>query len=233
MLIRMSKISGIGMLSLFLVCLAQSVLAEDKVYYDRITLSAQATAEVENDTLVVVLSAQRQGPDVAKLSNEVNQLMTKALQRCKKVSGVSVQTLGYQTNPVYEKQHLIAWHVSQSLQLKSHDTQSLSALIGDLQNDLTLTSMAYEVSPEQRSKAEETLIGKAIIAFSQRAQDITNHLGSKRYRLVSMQVDTGGGSIQPRLMRAFADVKQAAPAIEAGKQALTVTVNGVIELVVN
>ena len=218
---------------LLLICLTQPALANDKVVYDRITLTAQAAADVESDTLVVVLSAQRQGTDVAKLSNEVNQLMSQALRRSKKVSGIEVQTLGYQTNPVYEKQHLTGWRVSQSLQLKSHDSQSLSKLIGELQKDLMLESMGYELSAEQRSKAEATLIGKAITAFSQRAQEITHQLGRQRYRLVSMQVNTGGVVNQPIRMRAYAEASRAAPAIEAGKQTLTVTVNGVIELVVN
>jgi len=66
------------LLTLLLLCLVQSVLAEDKVYYDRVTLSAQAEADVENDTLVVVMSVQQQGTDVAKLSAEVNQLMSQA-----------------------------------------------------------------------------------------------------------------------------------------------------------
>ena len=222
------------MLSLLLLFgLAQSVSADDKVFYDRITLSAQAVTQVENDTLVAVLSAQRQGPDVTKLSTEVNQLMVQALKRSKKVSAVEAQTLGYQTNPVYASQHQTGWRVSQSLQLKSRDTQSLTTLIGDLQKTLMLDSLSYQISPEQRAKTEETLIGKAIAAFSQRAQNITHHLGRKRYRLVSMQVETGGITNQPIRMQAFDKVRSVAPAIEVGKQSLSVTVHGVIELVVN
>jgi predicted secreted protein len=223
------------LLTLLLIFLVQPVLAEDKAYYDRVTLSAQAEADVENDTLVVVMTAQQQGTDVAKLSAEVNQLMSQALKRSKKVSAVEVQTLGYQTNPVYEKQHLTAWQVSQSLQLKSHDVQALSALVGELQEHLKLDTLSYQISPELRNKTEEAMIGKAIAAFSKRAQDITQQLGRKRYRLVSMQVNNSGIANQPpvQLMRARAEVRQAAPAIEAGKQTLTLTVSGIIELVVN
>jgi predicted secreted protein len=232
MSIRKSKCSLL-LAVLGTICLGQPASADDKPYYDRVTLSAQAVTEVENDTLVVVLAAQRQGTELAQLASEVNQLMTKALSRCKKVSGIEVQTLEYQTNPVYEKQHLTAWRVSQSLQLKGHDVQSLSALIGDLQNELMLESMSYQISAEARSQAEQSLIAKAISAFSQRAQEITQRLGRKRYRLVNMQVDTGGVTPQPRLRQVYAMSTQAAPAIEAGKQTLSVTVNGVIELLVN
>jgi len=93
----------------------------------------------------------------------------------------------------------------------------------------------YQISPELRNKTEEALIGKAIAAFSKRAQDITQQLGRKRYRLVSMQVNTSGIGNQPpiQLMRARAELRQAAPAIEAGKQTLTLSVTGIIELIVN
>lgn len=218
---------------LLLSLLAQPVLAKEQTFYDRINLSAQAVADVENDTLVMVLSAQRQGGDVVKLAAEVNQVVAQAIKRCKQSKGIEVQTLDYQTSPIYEKQHQTGWRVSQSIQLKSQDSQALSALAGDLQDSLMLESMRYQVSPEQRSKVEETLIGKAIAAFQHRAQNITQHLGHQRYRLVSMQVDTGNAFEQPIRMRytAMAETRAAAPAIEPGKQRVTVTVSGIIELV--
>lgn len=234
----LGKTIQVGALLLGLLC-TMSVAwpvhaADDKAYYDRITLSAQAEAEVDNDTLIVIMAARREGTDIAALSKEINQVMQQALLQCKRVSEVTVQTLGYQTSPVYDKQHITGWRISQSLQLKSQHVQVLSALIGDLQKSLLLESMSYEISHEQRKKNEDLLIGNAIAAFSRRAQEITQHLGRKRYRLVSMQVNTSGARIQPVIMRTLAESeKRASPAITAGKQTLTVTINGVIELVVN
>jgi predicted secreted protein len=221
---------------MLLVSLTQPVLANDKAYFDRINLSAQAVADVANDTLVMVLAAQRQGNDVVKLAGEVNLIMSQAIKRCKQVEGIEVQTLDYQTSPIYEKQHQTGWRVSQSIQLKSKDSKALSTLVDNLQNTLMLESMHYQVSPEQRNKAEESLIGKAIAAFQHRAQNITQHLGRQRYRLVNMQVDTGNAFQQPIRMQtyqAFDAVRATAPAIEPGKQRVTVTVSGVIELVLN
>ncbi len=219
-----------------LALMTPSAMAEEQNVYDRIQLSAQATADVENDTVVAVLFARRQGSDVVKLTTEVNQIMMQAIKRCKQVKAVEVQTLNYQTSPVYEKQHQTGWRVSQSLQLKSQDNQALGQLIGKLQSTLMLESMSYEVSPGQRNEVKESLIGKAITAFRKRAQNITQQLGRKRYRLVRMQVDTGGIPVQPNhppLYRAFSTASAPAPTIEAGKQQVSVTVTGEIELVLN
>jgi predicted secreted protein len=209
--------------------------AEHPDFYDRVRLSAQAVATVDNDTLVADLSARRQGSDAAKLAMEVNQIMAKAIKRCKQESAVEVQTRDYQTNPIYEKQHQTGWIVSQSLELKSQDTQAISRLLGDLQSSLLLQGMHYEVSPEQRSQAQDSLIRKAISNFTRRAQNITQQLGRTHYRLVSMQVDTGDVSNPPYPMQNYRVMAEArtAPALEPGKQQITVSVSGVIELLLN
>lgn len=219
-----------------LMLLTPIAMAAEETHYDRIQLSAQAVAEVENDTLVAVLVAQRQGSNVAGLANEVNKVMSKAIAHCKQVKSVEVQTQGYQTVPVYDKQHQTGWRVSQTLQLKSHNSQALSTLLGELQGSLMLQGMGYEVSPGKRNKVEETLIGKAMTEFQHRAQIITQQLGRKRYRLVRMQIQTSAATRSPAQIQRFQMLKAApaaATAIEAGKQRVTITASGMIELVLN
>ena len=224
-------------LALVLIVLASPIVsADDKTFYDRVNLSVEAVDEVENDTLVAVLYAQREGSNLAELSNEVNRAITQAIQRSKKAADIDVQTLAYQTFPVYQKQRLSSWRVRQSIQLKSRNIKALSALLGDLQSHLALESIRYTVSNEQRAGIEEALIGKAITAFQQRARNITKQLGRKKYRLVTMDVRTHSAAVRPALMRGFsaaAETKVAPPAIEPGTQTVTISASGVIELVVN
>lgn len=213
----------------------QSVLAEEPILYDRVTLSAEAMEDIANDTLVAVMYAQREGSDLTKMADEVNRAISQAVSRSKKQSDVNVQTQAYQTQPVYQQQRLTGWRVRQAIQLKSRNIKSLSELIGELQNTLAVESMSYTVSHEQRTRMEELLIGKAIAAFQQRAQQITRHLGHKKHRLVNMDVQRSG-TVHPVLQRSYSPMlesKVAAPSIEPGTQTLTVTVSGVIELVVD
>lgn len=224
------------LLIFILLCLTSFASADEQPHYDRIQLSAQASAAANNDTLIAVLIAQRQGSNVSKLADEVNQLVARAISRSKQVRGIEVQTLGYQTAPVYEQQHQTGWRVTQSLQLTSRNVRALSKLLGDLQGTLMLQGVGYQVSQAQRNKLEATLISKAITEFQHRAKIITHQLGRKRYRLVKMQINTGGAVRTPlRIQRyAAAEATPAAPAaIEAGKQRITVTASGTIELVLN
>lgn len=218
------------------VLLTQSAAADEQPHYDRINLTVDVVDEVESDTLVAVLYAQREGSDLTPLSDEVNKIIGQAVARSKKVSEVGVQTLSYQTHPNYQKQRLVGWRVRQSIQLKSRNIDALSKLLGELQDSLAVESIGYQVSPVLRSKVEEKLIAEAIAAFQQRAQNITQHLGRKRYRLVTMNVNTGGAPIRPmryRTEQAMLESKIAQPTIEPGTQSITVVINGVIELEVN
>jgi predicted secreted protein len=203
-----------------------SAFAAESSSYDRVQLSAQAVAEAENDTLVAVMSAQRKGENYARLADEVNRLVSQSLTQARQYKAVEVQTLDYQTRPVYEKNHQSGWVVSQSIQLKSRDSAVLGKLLGQLQDRLMLDGISYAVSPEQQQRVQEGLITRAIAAFEKRAQNITHALHRKRYRLVSMHVNTGGITQRPVPMQSVATFKAARSptAIEAGKQQITVTV---------
>ena len=211
-----------------------STAADEPLTYDRVSLAYGASREVENDTLVAVLYAQREGGDAARLADEVNKVMTKALERAKQVEGVKVQTLEYHTSPIYQQQNIAGWRVSQSLRLESQDAGRLGRLVGDLQKELAVQSVSYTVSPAQRRTAEDALIGEAVQGFEKRATLLAAQLGRSGYRIVSLEVDTGGGAVpRPAMLQArgMAMVAEAAPpALEAGTQTLAVTVRGTVEL---
>ncbi|VAX06665.1 hypothetical protein MNBD_GAMMA26-427 [hydrothermal vent metagenome] len=201
--------------------------------YDRINLSANASDEVENDTLVVQLYAQEEGRNAAHLAKQVNQDVAWAVKRAKGQPGIKVQTLDYRTSPTYRKQERSGWRVRQSLRLESQDAVGLSQLLGELQQRLAVGNISYKVSPDRRKEAEAQLISRAIGAFKERARLIADELGQPAYRLVRMDVNTSGRGMQPRMMRAeamYMEGKMQAPSLEAGTQMVQVTVNGTIEL---
>jgi predicted secreted protein len=200
--------------------------------YDRVNLSADANTQVENDTLVAILYNQREGINLSDLANEVNKIITKAVTTSKKVSAVEVQTLGYQTFPLYDKQRLSGWRVRQSIRLESQDSAQLGKLIGDLQSTLAVESINYSVSPEKIREVQEKLITEAINLFNQRAKLITDQFGRSNFRLVEININTAGAPIRPMQMRSTTMAMEAvaAPTIEAGKQDIRITVNGTIEM---
>jgi len=204
--------------------------AEDAQTYDRITLSARAGAEVANDLLSAVLYVQREGTRPADLAREVNQAVAWGVERAKKVRGLTVRTLDYQTTPLYKDRALVGWRVRQSLRLESGDSAALSELIGVLQERLAVASVGYRLSPAQRERAENRLIGEALEAFKQRARLVTKALGRKDYRIVKLDLSTSGGTPRPFVRTMRMEAAAPAPVLEAGKGHVEVRVSGTIEL---
>jgi len=174
-----------------------AVATEASTHYDRVSLQATASAEVENDILVATLSVYREGSNPALLSEAVNADIRWAIEAAKKVSTVTVQTLGYQTNPLYQQQRLSGWRVRQSLRLESEDITALSQLLGRLQERLAVEQVGYRISPQRRNAVEEALIAEAITRFQQRATLVAKQMGRSRYRVVDMNIESPGGSMRP------------------------------------
>ncbi|MFP4610017.1 MAG: SIMPL domain-containing protein [Thiohalophilus sp.] len=222
-------------LALLLLLVSVAVSADQKTHYDRINLSVTAGQEIDNDTLIAVLSAREEGEDQAALANAVNRTIKQAVEQSKQAPDIEVRTLSYQTQPRYQKQRLIGWLVRQSMQLKSGNIRELSQLLGKLQDDLAIDSLHYTVSPPQREKMEQILIKQAIERFKRRAENVTRQLGRKKYRLVKMDINTQEQTGQPMQMRSLSVAQEreaAAPQLEPGTQTLRVTVEATIELAV-
>ena len=208
------------------------VSAAEKAHYDRVTLSATASDMIANDTMAATLTREAQGKETAALADEVNRQVEWAVAEVKKHPGFKVRTQAYNTWPVYNKNVVTGWRVSQSIRIESHDAAALSKLLETLQKRLNLTGISFTVSPALREQNENALISRAIEAFKKRADIIARDLGHKGYRLVKLNVSTTGGGpvFQARAMMAEAAPAMAAPAIEAGESRLSVSVNGEIEL---
>ena len=200
--------------------------------YDRVSLQAAASAEVGNDILVAVLFAQREGDNAQELAAEVNSAIAWGLEIAKGQSEVKVQTLDYNTAPVYDKQRLTGWRVSQQLRLRSENAGALGELIGRLQERLAVRSLDYRLSPDKRSAAERQLVVEAIASFKRRAGLVAEQFGRPDYRVVDLQVNTGSEPVRMRSVRAAAMSAEAAvaPVLEAGTQRVEVHVSGTIEL---
>ncbi len=202
-------------------------------HYDRIALQTQATREVETDTQIAVLYVQKEGPELAPATAQVNRMIREAVEQAKQIPAVTVTTLGYQTYPIYQQQTLSGWRVRQSIRLESRHSNALSDLLGKLQSTLALDSIHYTLSNEKRDILEEQLILQAIDAFRHRAEQITRQMGRTHYRVVEMTIHTGGQSPEPSPMRARMMALESsvpAPTLEGGTQTVQVGIDGQIEL---
>ena len=202
--------------------------------FNRISLSASAEREVENDLLVANLYAEHQAQKQQDVANHVNKAVRWALDRSKKVAGIKVQTTQYNTSPLYNKQIITGWRARQGIRLESTDAAALSELIGELQDQLLVASINYGVSKQARDQAEEELTSEALAQFTKRSQLIAQSLGRDGFKIVQIHVNTQGGRPVPVSYAtrglARAEAMDAAPAIESGVQSVTVSVNGTVEI---
>lgn len=211
---------------------APAALADKETLFDTVSLSASAETEVDNDRIEAVLFAEREGPSPAALADAVNREIDWALDQVKAQPKIEASTPAYQTQPIYQKGHITGWRVRQTLRLKTADADALSEMLGRLQSRLGLQGVGFLLSPEQRKATEEQLITEALGRFSQRAALVARQLGRKGYRLVSMQVNTGGG-VRPMYARGdmvMAEAAVAPPRLEGGTSQVQVTVSGTIQL---
>ncbi len=218
-------------LPLLLVLLTGPAMAEKTdSTYNRINLTVSAGEEIDNDTLGATLFAQQEGSDPGTLGDRVNRAIRQGVETARQQPGVKVQTLDYQTHPIYHNGAQSGWRVRQSIRLESQDATAISQLLGKLQPQLSIGSIDYCVSPEQRQRVEERLISEAIRQFRARAILVSKEMGHSDYRLVQMNISQNGISPRPYPMQAMALRAESAPTLEAGTQRVEVQINGTIEL---
>ncbi|RME35583.1 MAG: DUF541 domain-containing protein [Gammaproteobacteria bacterium] len=222
------------LLVLGMLCLNPSAPARagEEGPMDRLQLTASASREVIADRLRVRLHAQAEGRDPGRLADQVNRRIRKAVEKAQRVPGVQVETEGYATSPIYRDQRLAGWRVRQSIRLRGPDLGTLSRLLGDLQKELVLDQMAWEVSPPRRDEVLAGLRREAVARFRDKARALASAFGYRGYRLVQASVNDGGTSPGPvpyRMMAMKAESVQP-PALAPAGQTISVTISGTVEL---
>lgn len=207
----------------------------EKERFDRITLAASAQAQVENNLMRVVFTSQSEQKNASAAADSVNKTMQKVEAMIKDDDKIRRQYLDYNTQPVYNKQTIVAWRVQQSLMLESESVAHLADRMGQIQSLADVQSVSFDVTDAERKVKEDELIRAALDNFNARAKLIAQQLGASSYRIVQINVDTQGQTYYPQrgAMKAYSVMADevAAPVMEAGKQTLTVNANGEIALV--
>lgn len=198
--------------------------------FDVVSLQAEMAREIENDQLVAVLAVEVHGSNPAELAATVNRRMAEALKLASAYPGVKLRSGNYQTFPRYNKERRIeSWQASQELRLESAEFEGAARLLGRLQENLLVRSMAVRLSPEARRAAEDALIAEAIAAFHARAELARKAMKAAGYRTRNLSIGTSSGGI-PRPMEFAARAAAAPIAVEGGVSLVTVTVSGSIQL---
>src|SRR5690606_27703282 len=157
----------------------------------RASLNAQASTEIAQDTVQIVLAADLRADTQAKASEALNTRLDAVMAKAKGQKGIEARSGAYRIWPSTDQDGKISeWRGRAEIILKSRDFGAASQLAADLGSDMPIAGLSFSVSPEARAAAEKKLLAEAVEAFKARAQALTEALGFAAYRYDT--VDLGG-----------------------------------------
>jgi len=208
---------------------------ESHTLYEVFSLSASASADVDNDWMTATLAVQAEDKDAAALANKVNATMSWAVNQLRPYSTLETKTRDYQTYPRYDSsqaRRLIGWRATQTLQISTDDFKSAGKAIQQLQERLQVQGIQLSVKEATRKVASDRLINEALNAFKQRARLVQTNLGAPGYRIIDVNIHADNNAQQFNHYEAdmMRSKVASAPAIESGSSKVSVQVSGRIQL---
>jgi predicted secreted protein len=193
--------------------------------------------EVQQDVLSIAMNTTRDGPDAGAVQSQLKTAIDAALLEAKKAAQpgqLDVRTGNFSLYPRYGRDGKpIGWQGSAELVMEGRDFARISSAAGKIQT-LTIGSVSFGLSREQRVKVEADAQGLAIERFKARATEIARGFGFAGYTLreVNVSANEQGFTPRPRMlaMEAKAMTADAPVPVEAGKTAVVVTVSGSVQL---
>ena len=204
-----------------------------------LNINGVASITVPNDEAQMNWSVSAQAKTLKEATSQAVKAMNEGLSQIKTVSdALKLQTQSMNSYPVYgevkgnETPKIVAWRVSQSLEVVAPDVQLVPAVIEKVNGTLALNGLNFKVSDAARAKYDESLYKLAVADATQRAVWIAQSVGSDAGK-VELQSLRFNSSATPRpinlMMRAtgkaMMDSAIPAPSVEAGTSELNLTVS--------
>ena len=202
-------------------------------------LSATGTVEVQQDLLRMSLQTTREGTDAAAVQSQLKSALDAALAEARKSAQpgqLDVSTGNFNLSPRYTRDGKInGWQGSAELLLEGRDFPRITQTAGRIAT-LTVGSIGFGLSREQRANQETDAQTQAIDNFKQKAGELARGFGFSGYTLREVSVNSNVGDAgRPRMMAAQAKAYSASDAsapvpVEAGKTSVVVNVSGSVQL---
>lgn len=202
-----------------------------------VQLSANASLEVAQDFLVLTLGTTREGSDAQALQEQLKGVLDAALSEARlsvQPGAMDVRTGHFSLTPRYGRDGRInGWKGSVELMLEGRDFVRISSTAGSIQS-LTVASVVFSLSREQRARVESQVQSMAIDRFKVRAAEIAKAFGFGGYTLreVAVSASEQGAVPRPRQMalEARSSLADSPVPVEAGRGVVQVSVNGSVQL---
>lgn len=200
-------------------------------------LSSSGSVDVQQDLLSISMSTTISGADANTVQTQLKQALDAALVQAKKAATadqMDVRTGNFSLYPRYAKDGKInGWQGTTELVLEGKDFPRITSTAGKIQT-LTLGSVNFALSRQQRAQVEGEAQTLAIERFKVKAAEVAKSFGFSGYSLreVSIAANDQGYSPRPRMMsmQVKTEMSDSPIAVEAGKSTVVVSVSGSVQM---
>ncbi len=199
-------------------------------------LSATASAEAVQDTLVIVLATTREGPDASAVQSQLSRAVEAALvlgRPASRPGQLEVRSGNFSLQPRLGREgQVTGWQGTAQVLLEGRDFAAIAALAGRI-NTLTVNQLSFGLSRELQARLRAEAQGQAIAQFKRNAEEITRSFGLAGYTLREVSVNLQEGPWpMARTMASPARLgaAEAGVPMEAGKASISVTVSGSVQM---
>jgi predicted secreted protein len=229
-----------GLAALVLLALSVSAQAHDgsPAPANVVQISASGQVEVAQDLLTMRLSTRREATDANTVQNQLKVALEQALAIARpqaRAGALEVRTGGFGLTPRYGRDGQInGWQGTAELLLEGTDIPRVTATAGQIQS-LTVSQAYFGLSREATLKLETEAQAQAIERFRRKADEVSKAFGFGGYSVREVSVSSADQPAYRPAPRAMAMEMKAAATdapvpVEAGKTAVTVMVNGSVQL---
>lgn len=211
---------------------AQAVKDKEAV---SLTLQADATTQVRQDTVNLVMAKTVEGADPQELHNQLTRALEPAFKQAKSQQALSVKTGAFRVSPVFGTDgKMSGWRGRAELLIESQDFQAATKIVNTLSDQLVLSGIRFYLSDELRKKQEAALIRQAALAFRERASLAAQAFGFQDYRIEKLELgaSAAAGFPQPIMLRSSpsSPVPKSDVVLAADSVPVTVQVSGTVVL---
>lgn len=218
------------------------VAAETAAPQGVLGLTAQASVEVTRDLLSITFSTSREGSDANAVQAQLKQALDTALAEAKKAvrpGQLEVQTGNFGVYPragaplSSGRQAATGWQGSAEIVVEGKDAVAIGQLVGRI-TTLTVARVGYRLSREASARVEADVAAQAIARYRARAAEYAKQFGYAGYAIREVNVGSGESGPRPMQMARMATAQSPASgdalALEAGKETVTATVSGTVQM---
>lgn len=169
-----------------------------------LTFHESAATSLAPDLLSVALRSEANGSNPARLQQDVNDAVGKAVARAKATGEITVATGGYFVSDIITETNgrPHEWRATQTLTLSSKRFERLLQLTGELQQDgLLMSGMNFELSAEARQSVHDRLVGEAMAAVRREAGTVASAMNMRVLGYKALRL---GETARPPVFRAMA-----------------------------